>query len=74
MSATVRTSVRKLTSGAELGGGPPSISDYALIRKQFFIFERAVAKFKSDLGLWVQYIQLAKKEGARGLASRICAR
>lgn len=64
----------KVGTYSDLGGGPPSISDYALVRKQFFIFERAVSKFKSDLGLWVQYIQLAKKEGAKGLASRICAR
>ncbi|KAF8316380.1 hypothetical protein DL93DRAFT_2056465 [Clavulina sp. PMI_390] len=65
---------RKRVKRLNLKDGPPSISDYALIRKQFFLFERAVAKFKNDLGLWVQYIQLAKKEGAKGLASRICAR
>ena len=59
---------------SDLSGGPPSVSDFALVRKQFFIFERAVSKFKSDLGIWVQYIQLAKKEGAKGLAGRICAR
>lgn len=58
----------------DLVGGPPSVSDFALVRRQFYIFERAVAKFKSDVGLWVQYIHLAKREGAKGLASRICAR
>lgn len=58
----------------DLTGGPPTVSDFALVRKQFYVFERAVAKFKGDLGLWVQYILLAKKEGAKGLASRICAR
>ena len=54
--------------------GPPSISDYALVRRQFHIFERALKKFKSDVGLWVQYIELAKREGARALVGRITAR
>ncbi|CCM00065.1 uncharacterized protein FIBRA_02092 [Fibroporia radiculosa] len=53
---------------------PPSISDYALVRRQFHIFERALKKFKSDVGLWIQYIQVAKKEGARTLVGRITAR
>lgn len=52
----------------------PSISDYALVRRQFHIFERALKKFKSDVGLWIQYIELAKKEGARSLVGRISAR
>ncbi|GLB37280.1 putative U3 small nucleolar RNA-associated protein 6 [Lyophyllum shimeji] len=52
----------------------PSISDYALVRRQFHIFERALKKFKSDVGLWVQYIQVAQREGARALVGRITAR
>jgi hypothetical protein len=58
----------------DLESGPPSISDYALVRRQFHIFERALKKFKSDVGLWIQYIQVAKKEGARALVGRITAR
>lgn len=50
------------------------MSDYALVRRQFHILERAVKKFKSDVGLWVQYIQVAKREGARALVGRITAR
>lgn len=50
------------------------MSDYALVRRQFHIFERALKKFKSDTGLWIQYIQVAKKEGARSLVGRITAR
>lgn len=50
------------------------MSDYALVRRQFHIFERALKKFKSDIGLWIQYIQVAKKEGARSLVGRITAR
>ena len=52
----------------------PSISDYAMVRRQFYIFERALRKFKADVGLWVQYIELAKKERATGLVGRISAR
>ncbi|KZT70904.1 hypothetical protein DAEQUDRAFT_724645 [Daedalea quercina L-15889] len=56
------------------GSQPPSVSDYALVRRQFHVFERALKKFKSDVGLWIQYIQVAKKEGARTLVGRITAR
>ncbi|KAG6821051.1 hypothetical protein H0H93_007941 [Arthromyces matolae] len=52
----------------------PSISDYALVRRQFHIFERAIRKFKADVGLWIQYIQVAQREGARALVGRISAR
>ncbi|KAJ6497859.1 U3 small nucleolar RNA-associated protein 6-domain-containing protein [Mycena sanguinolenta] len=51
-----------------------SISDYALVRRQFHIFERALKKFKADVGLWVQYIELAKREGAYTLVGRVVAR
>lgn len=60
--------------GTELEGIPPSLSSYALVRRQFHIFERALKKFKSDVGLWIQYIDIAKKEGAGALVGRICAR
>jgi hypothetical protein len=59
---------------SELGKTAPSISDYALVRRQFQIFERALKKFKSDVGLWIQYIDVAKREGARTLVGRITAR
>ncbi|KAG5730827.1 U3 small nucleolar RNA-associated protein 6, partial [Termitomyces sp. T112] len=52
----------------------PSISDYALVRRQFQIFERALKKFKADVALWIQYIQVAQREGARALVGRITAR
>jgi U3 small nucleolar RNA-associated protein 6 len=58
----------------ELGSKAPSVSDYALVRRQFHIFERALKKFKEDVGLWVQYIEVAKREGARALVGRITAR
>ncbi|KAI0769680.1 U3 small nucleolar RNA-associated protein 6-domain-containing protein [Trametes elegans] len=65
---------RKRAERLKLPKGPPSVSDYALVRRQFQIFERALKKFKGDVGLWIQYIQVAKKEGARALVGRITAR
>ncbi|RDB24910.1 U3 small nucleolar RNA-associated protein 6 [Hypsizygus marmoreus] len=65
---------RKRVERTKLEPGLPSISDYALVRRQFHIFERAIKKFKSDVGLWIQYIQVAKREGARALVGRITAR
>ena len=63
-----------LNFNLELPPGPATISDYALVRRQFHIFERAVKKFKSDVGLWVQYIEVAKREKADALVGRIVAR
>ncbi|KAJ7874712.1 U3 small nucleolar RNA-associated protein 6-domain-containing protein [Mycena olivaceomarginata] len=51
-----------------------SVSDYALVRRQFHIFERALKKFKDDVALWIQYIDLAKREGAHTLVGRVVAR
>jgi U3 small nucleolar RNA-associated protein 6 len=59
---------------AELGEGPTTVSDYGLIRRQFHIFERALKKFKDDIGLWIEYISVAKKEGAKTLAGRLIGR
>lgn len=63
-----------LTGLLDLPAGEASISDFALVRRQFHIFERALRKFKSDVALWVQYIEVAKREGARALVGRISAR
>lgn len=65
---------KKRITRLDLPPGPPTVSDYALVRRQFHIFERALKRFKSDVGLWIQYIRLAKHEGARALVGRITAR
>ncbi|KAI0688035.1 U3 small nucleolar RNA-associated protein 6-domain-containing protein [Cytidiella melzeri] len=65
---------KKRVERLKLPRSAPSVSDYALVRRQFHIFERALKKFKSDVALWIQYIELAKKEGARSLVGRISAR
>jgi U3 small nucleolar RNA-associated protein 6 len=81
--ASVRSSLLSLlhnTNPPNLGGkkelpkSPPSISDHALTRRQFHIFERALRKFKSDVFLWLQYLRVAQRAGARALAGRIAAR
>lgn len=53
---------------------PVTVSDHAIVKRQFQIFDRAVKKFKSDVDLWIQYIQVAKREGARTLVGKIVAR
>ena len=45
-----------------------------LVGRQFRIYERAVRKFKEDVGLWVEYIEVARRAGARARAGRITAR
>lgn len=50
------------------------MSDHSLVKRQFQIFERALKKFKSDVDLWIQYIQVAKREGARTLIGKVVAR
>ena len=51
-----------------------SISDHSIVQRQFQIFERATRKFRADVRLWVQYIDVAQRENAKQLASRVCAR
>lgn len=63
-----------LMSFVEVPKGPPTISDFALLRRQYQIFERALRKFKDDLSLWLSYIRLASSAGSRALVGRLCAR
>ena len=42
-------------------------------RKIFFIFERATRKFCGDVGLWMQYIEFAKKESASRVLLKVFA-
>ncbi|EFI28182.1 U3 snoRNP protein [Coprinopsis cinerea okayama7 len=65
---------KKRIERLDLPKSPSTISDYAFVRRQFLIFERALKRFKSDIGLWTQYIQVAKREGARALVGRVTAR
>ncbi|KAF8134593.1 U3 small nucleolar RNA-associated protein 6-domain-containing protein [Boletus edulis] len=65
---------RKRLQRLNLPKSKTTVSDYALVRRQFQIFERALKRFRSDVGLWVQYVQVAKREGAHALVGRITAR
>jgi U3 small nucleolar RNA-associated protein 6 len=56
------------------GRSPRSVSDYAIVKRVFQIFERAVRKFKGDVGLWMEYIRVAEKVGAKTLVGKISAR
>lgn len=42
-------------------------------RRIFFILDRATRKFPGDVGLWVQYIEYAKREKANGVLARAFA-
>lgn len=44
------------------------------VKRQNAIFERALKKFKSDLNLWIEYIEHAKINGSNGLLGRIATR
>ena len=53
---------------------PQSVSDYGIVRRVIQIFERAVKKFKGDVGLWMEYIRVGEKVGAKVLVGKIIAR
>jgi U3 small nucleolar RNA-associated protein 6 len=53
---------------------PQSVSDYAIVKRVFQIFERAIRKFKGDVGIWMEYIKVAENAGAKALAGKITAR
>ncbi|KAF8423847.1 U3 small nucleolar RNA-associated protein 6-domain-containing protein [Tirmania nivea] len=42
-------------------------------RKIFFVLDRATRKFHGDIGLWMQYIEFAKKEGASKVLLKVFA-
>lgn len=42
-------------------------------RRVFFILDRATRKFPGDLGLWIQYIEFAKREKAANVLARVFA-
>ena len=59
---------------ARVGKGEHGVSDYSLVRRQFEIYERALRRFKSDVGLWTAYIEAAQREKATTLVGRVVAR
>ncbi|KAF7315267.1 Kinase-like protein [Mycena indigotica] len=65
---------RKRIERLKIESTKASISDYSLVRRQFQIFERALKRFKSDVDLWLEYINVAQREGASTLVGRVVAR
>ena len=43
----------------------PSLCDRASAMRIMLIYERAVTRFKGDLGLWLQFIQYCRSQGTR---------
>ncbi|KAL1693674.1 U3 small nucleolar RNA-associated protein 6-domain-containing protein [Schizophyllum commune] len=54
--------------------GPHTVSDHSITQRQYAIFERAVKKWKDDLGLWIEYINVLRRNGARTKVAGVCAR
>jgi hypothetical protein len=50
------------------------MAEHSITRRVFYLYERAVKKFKADVGLWVEYIKCTMDFKSRALAGRICAR
>ena len=63
----------ELTAPSELEG-PHTVSDHSITQRQYAIFERAVKKWKDDLGLWIEYINVLRRNGARTKVAGVCAR
>lgn len=53
--------------------GRPTISDWAGLRRIFFIFDRATRRFQGERGLWIKYINYAKSEHAPKVLARVFA-
>ncbi|KAK2467824.1 hypothetical protein APHAL10511_000119 [Amanita phalloides] len=65
---------KKRAERQKTGRGPRTVSDDALVKRQFEIFERALKRFKADVDLWIEYIRVAQSAGARTLVGRVTAR
>ncbi|KAF9793182.1 U3 small nucleolar RNA-associated protein 6-domain-containing protein [Thelephora terrestris] len=66
--------LRRKRVGKIKEGSRRTLSDYGIVKRVFQIFERAVRKFKGDVGLWMEYIRVAEKVGAKALGGKITAR
>ncbi|KAG5437835.1 hypothetical protein PCANB_000550 [Pneumocystis canis] len=53
--------------------GKTTISDWAGVRRIFFIFERATQKFHGDIDLWFQYIYYAQHEKSTKVLGKVIA-
>ncbi|TRM56153.1 U3 small nucleolar RNA-associated protein 6-domain-containing protein [Schizophyllum amplum] len=54
--------------------GPHTLSDHSITQRQYTIFERAVKKWKDDLGLWIEYLNVLRRNGANKKIAGVCTR
>jgi U3 small nucleolar RNA-associated protein 6 len=60
--------------GLGLEQAKQSLADYALVKRVHFIFERAVRKFKRDLGVWTRWLEFCRATRSNRRLSRVAAR
>ena len=61
---------RKIERGLKLKNTP---SEYAIVRRLHFTFQRALQKFKGDIRLWVQYFDFCVQTDSRKILARTYA-
>ena len=49
-------------------------SEYSIVRRLHFLFQRALQKFKGDIQLWAAYFAFCQKSGSTKLLGRAFAR
>jgi U3 small nucleolar RNA-associated protein 6 len=54
--------------------GKKGLAEVAIVRRIHFIFERAGRKFRSDLSLWLRWIEVCKKYKSTKQLSKVRAR
>eukprot|EP00656_Telonema_subtile_P023029 TRINITY_DN24320_c0_g1_i1.p1 TRINITY_DN24320_c0_g1~~TRINITY_DN24320_c0_g1_i1.p1 ORF type:complete len:149 (-),score=33.54 TRINITY_DN24320_c0_g1_i1:84-530(-) len=60
---------RKKRQGAKKN----SVSDYSGLKRIHGIYNRALQRYKTDVGLWAQYVHFCKHSGADRLLGRVYA-
>eukprot|EP00195_Chlamydomonas_chlamydogama_P008645 CAMPEP_0202892056 /NCGR_PEP_ID=MMETSP1392-20130828/1902_1 /ASSEMBLY_ACC=CAM_ASM_000868 /TAXON_ID=225041 /ORGANISM="Chlamydomonas chlamydogama, Strain SAG 11-48b" /LENGTH=719 /DNA_ID=CAMNT_0049575931 /DNA_START=74 /DNA_END=2233 /DNA_ORIENTATION=- len=63
--------LRKLRKKTLSITGKKSLADVAIIRRIHFIYERAARKFKSDLNLWMRWIEYCKTSRSHKQLSKV---
>lgn len=52
--------------------GKKGLAEVAIVRRIHFIFERAGRKFRSDLSLWLRWIEVCKRYKSIKQLSKVC--
>jgi hypothetical protein len=62
------------TSALHPGKKKKTLADFSIVRRIHFIFERAVRKFKTDLGIWTAWLEFCRSSNSNRRLSRVVAR